>query len=205
MGLPMVVANQARAAVTATQISTPIHGPAPEARGPSATKTNSTVNPSIGMTENQTMIAQTWRGRVPTTSGPRSGNCSIPAGNGMPAGTGAVVAHTIHQFRIFARWSMRDIALRQRPVFHCSRTSGVPTARECSRLGAPTSARYGWAVRSPSSSGLGHRPFKAAARVRIPLGMRSRSRQRADFRASDGLRYSFGAGRERLARPSKAP
>ena len=50
-------------------------------------------------------------------------------------------------------------------------TSGVPTARECSRLGAPTSARYGWAVRSPSSSGLGHRPFKAAARVRIPLGM----------------------------------
>ncbi len=28
-------------------------------------------------------------------------------------------------------------------------------------------------VRSPSSSGLGHRPFKAAARVRIPLGTRA--------------------------------
>src|SRR6266568_9036241 len=28
------------------------------------------------------------------------------------------------------------------------------------------------AVRPPSSSGLGHRPFKAAARVRIPLGVR---------------------------------
>jgi hypothetical protein len=26
------------------------------------------------------------------------------------------------------------------------------------------------AVEPPSSSGLGHRPFKAAARVRIPLG-----------------------------------
>src|SRR5262250_1736099 len=28
------------------------------------------------------------------------------------------------------------------------------------------------AVEPPSSSGLGHRPFKAAARVRIPLGVR---------------------------------
>jgi hypothetical protein len=28
-----------------------------------------------------------------------------------------------------------------------------------------------WDVPPPSSSGLGHRPFKAAARVRIPLGV----------------------------------
>ena len=154
MGLPMVVANQARAAVTATQISTPIHGPAPEARGPSATKTNSTVNPSISTTENQTMIAQTWRGRVPTTSGPRSGNCSIPAGNGMPAGTGAVVAHTIHQFRIFARWSMRELALRQRPVFHCSRGRAV--------YRPPASARV-W-VRQPPPGMVGRSgPHRLAA------------------------------------------
>ena len=29
-----------------------------------------------------------------------------------------------------------------------------------------------WTTKSPSSSGLGLRPFKAAARVRIPLGAR---------------------------------
>ena len=33
---------------------------------------------------------------------------------------------------------------------------------------------------SPSSSGPGHRPFKAAARVRIPLGARKRSQQLHD-------------------------
>lgn len=37
----------------------------------------------------------------------------------------------------------------------------------------PGAAPYSSRVRSPSSSGLGHRPFKAAARVRIPLGMPS--------------------------------
>jgi hypothetical protein len=38
---------------------------------------------------------------------------------------------------------------------------------------SPTAGATGKAARSvepPSSSGLGHRPFKAAARVRIPLG-----------------------------------
>jgi hypothetical protein len=38
------------------------------------------------------------------------------------------------------------------------------------RLSWPLSS---WAGKPPSSSGLGHRPFKAAARVRIPLGARS--------------------------------
>jgi hypothetical protein len=39
---------------------------------------------------------------------------------------------------------------------------------------SPTADATGTAVRvagPPSSSGLGHRPFKAAARVRIPLGV----------------------------------
>ncbi len=37
---------------------------------------------------------------------------------------------------------------------------------------APTFRTYRiWPLRPPSSSGLGHRPFKAAARVRIPLGV----------------------------------
>lgn len=44
----------------------------------------------------------------------------------------------------------------------------------------PTDSRCGrgplrWS-KPPSSSGLGHRPFKAAARVRIPLGVRSTSK-----------------------------
>jgi hypothetical protein len=33
----------------------------------------------------------------------------------------------------------------------------------------------------PSSSGLGHRPFKAAARVRIPLGAQSFPRSTPDL------------------------
>jgi hypothetical protein len=40
---------------------------------------------------------------------------------------------------------------------------------------SPTAGATGKAAMSvepPSSSGLGHRPFKAAARVRIPLGAR---------------------------------
>src|ERR1022692_472136 len=40
---------------------------------------------------------------------------------------------------------------------------------------SPTAGAKGRAavtVEPPSSSGLGHRPFKAAARVRIPLGAR---------------------------------
>ena len=36
-----------------------------------------------------------------------------------------------------------------------------------------------WTTRSPSSSGLGLRPFKAAARVRIPLGARSEAQWRS--------------------------
>src|SRR5262249_7048555 len=42
---------------------------------------------------------------------------------------------------------------------------GVPDGRRQGQNG-------GHAVASPSSSGLGLRPFKAAARVRIPLGAR---------------------------------
>ncbi len=34
-----------------------------------------------------------------------------------------------------------------------------------------------WTTKSPSSSGLGLRPFKAAARVRIPLGARKSQAQ----------------------------
>ena len=42
----------------------------------------------------------------------------------------------------------------------------VGPRRRAPRVAAATT------VRPPSSSGLGHRPFKAAARVRIPLGAR---------------------------------
>jgi hypothetical protein len=41
--------------------------------------------------------------------------------------------------------------------------------------------RWPWPSAPPSSSGLGHRPFKAAARVRIPLGARAEG-DRGHFR-----------------------
>src|SRR5450755_1780857 len=47
---------------------------------------------------------------------------------------------------------------------------------------SPTAGAKGKAavtVEPPSSSGLGHRPFKAAARVRIPLGARLASASEA--------------------------
>ena len=57
--------------------------------------------------------------------------------------------------------------------------TGWPLCRQCCSspmLGrSPTAGATGKAAMSvepPSSSGLGHRPFKAAARVRIPLGAR---------------------------------
>ncbi len=46
-----------------------------------------------------------------------------------------------------------------------------PNAPEGQAEGART---VPWFAGPPSSSGLGHRPFKAAARVRIPLGVRSK-------------------------------
>jgi hypothetical protein len=70
-------------------------------------------------------------------------------------------------------------------VLHGRRTdggtisSGRSLCRQCRSspmLGrSPTAGATGKAAMSvepPSSSGLGHRPFKAAARVRIPLGAR---------------------------------
>ena len=47
------------------------------------------------------------------------------------------------------------------PVGACPRLAGDATLAGQLRLSVPP----------PSSSGLGHRPFKAAARVRIPLGV----------------------------------
>jgi hypothetical protein len=46
---------------------------------------------------------------------------------------------------------------------------GVPYAFEAPN-GQPLEA--GFKAQPPSSSGLGRRPFKAVARVRIPLGVR---------------------------------
>ena len=42
--------------------------------------------------------------------------------------------------------------------------------RRHGRLARAAHAMVAVLIRSPSSSGLGHRPFKAAARVRTPLG-----------------------------------
>ena len=48
--------------------------------------------------------------------------------------------------------------------------AGTLSYRGSQRHGAAsTPERFGW---PPSSSGLGRRPFKAVARVRIPLGVR---------------------------------
>ena len=54
-------------------------------------------------------------------------------------------------------------------VARCVRDAEVPG----SNPGSPTTtARVVAQYRPPSSSGLGHHPFKVAARVRIPLGVR---------------------------------
>ena len=83
--------------------------------------------------------------------------------------------------------------MRQRPAAHRSREAGSRLSGAAVRPGwrvarlrfaGHASCPLCWgsprrraprvtaakAVRPPSSSGLGHRPFKAAARVRIPLG-----------------------------------
>ena len=51
--------------------------------------------------------------------------------------------------------------------------------------------------RSPSSSGLGHRPFKAAARVRIPLGARP---DQDAARALTAMRWRSLSGQHRMVR-----
>src|SRR5690554_6286870 len=47
-------------------------------------------------------------------------------------------------------------------------------------------------VLAPSSSGLGHRPFKAAARVRIPLGLPAARRSSVHFRTRRPLPFFRG-------------
>jgi hypothetical protein len=56
----------------------------------------------------------------------------------------------------------------------------------------------------PSSSGLGHRPFKAAARVRIPLGARSTNFIHAGVEES-GVLIALSRRRSRDRSPSPAP
>jgi hypothetical protein len=63
------------------------------------------------------------------------------------------------------------------------------------------------AVGSPSSSGLGHRPFKAAARVRTPLGTQDQTepdqvKYLASLCATAAAAGAEGAGRERDCHPS---
>ena len=68
---------------------------------------------------------------------------------------------------------------------HLGRAAPVPASRHTRFAGrasvpyagaVPDGGRHGFTAavarrKPPSSSGLGHRPFKAAARVRIPLGV----------------------------------
>jgi hypothetical protein len=60
------------------------------------------------------------------------------------------------------------------------RSTGVPIPRR-----SVESVTF---LRSPSSSGLGHRPFKAAARVRIPLGILLESASDQEKRKTFGLK-----------------
>ena len=79
---------------------------------------------------------------------------------------------------------------------------------------APTPPRYTLAAapllaveqlgKPPSSSGLGHRPFKAAARVRIPLGARSTNFIHAGVEES-GVLIALSRRRSRDRSPSPAP
>src|SRR6202012_3726379 len=65
---------------------------------------------------------------------------------------------------------------------------------------SPTAGATGKAamtVEPPSSSGLGHRPFKAAARVRIPLGARP---DPETARALAAMCWRFRPGQRRIAR-----
>jgi hypothetical protein len=67
------------------------------------------------------------------------------------------------------------------------------------KVGGAAHAMVAVLLRSPSSSGLGHRPFKAAARVRIPLGIQDQShsdkvKTQLTPRTSS-VRHSRGSGR----------
>ena len=67
------------------------------------------------------------------------------------------------------------LAAHQAPVRRRCRQALCPVRPSSPMLGrSPTAGAVGskrrWPSEPPSSSGLGHRPFKAAARVQIPLG-----------------------------------
>ena len=69
----------------------------------------------------------------------------------------------------------RDIALKTRPTWPRPPALLLPKSSPYAlavRNGRLIRLRWPWPSAPPSSSGLGHRPFKAAARVRIPLGAR---------------------------------
>lgn len=56
----------------------------------------------------------------------------------------------------------------------CRKLSSLPTGRSEKGKAGWRQGRVGFeSAKPPSSSGLGRRPFKAVARVRIPLGVRT--------------------------------
>ena len=57
----------------------------------------------------------------------------------------------------------------------------------------------------PSSSGLGHHPFKVAARVRIPLGVQYRPVVSTRSRGEAGVHAGLSSRRSRVRVPSGPP
>ncbi len=94
--------------------------------------------------------------------------------DGLEPATSAVTGRRANQLRHGALWPrVRTLrGARETIAQHIAAAeSGQQTASDQERLVTAAHAMVAGAVESPSSSGLGHRPFKAAARVRIPLGI----------------------------------
>ena len=105
---------------------------------------------------------------------PRDGSTTAFATpTGLEPATSAVTGRRANQLRYGALPAQAHPSGRPRNY-----SAGVGPARtDIISLARRAGARHAIvaAVASPSSSGLGHRPFKAAARVRIPLGIQDQT------------------------------
>jgi hypothetical protein len=67
---------------------------------------------------------------------------------------------------------------------HVIRSAWTPDPNVCNLRALPSGRRHRLDTASPSSRGLGHRPFTAVTRVRIPLGTPFKSSTYVDYKGA---------------------